>query len=231
MTPHLTSKLPLDLVLKTDAGEAHAVEVLDLRCTGVWARFPRKGDVIADGELVRLTLHSAALPEPMNLLAVVQSREEEHDSRCYNFEFPAQSFDQERAGPLFAQANRRGAYRVQPHSEESIPMQVSTQGGEFLADGTIDCLSASGLGIVVSDDDEVSFVPDDLVVVRLTLPSSEPELCLPATVRTRRRWTGRMRYGLEIDTDLMLNPELAAEEITAYVFGRQRQIAQGRSVN
>ena len=40
-----------------------------------------------------------------------------------------------------------------------------------------------------------------------------------------------MRYGLEIDTDLMLNPELAAEEITAYVFGRQRQIAQGRSAN
>jgi len=228
MTRPRTSALPVDILLRTNEYEARAIEVLDLRYNGVWARFTREGEALATGALVHLTLQSAALPEPLDLVAVVQSRDEEGDSRCYNFEFPDQGLALQHASPLLAQANKRGAFRVQPHSSESIAMVVTTAGGDFLAEGTIDCLSASGLGIVVTDDDEVSFAPDDCLIICFTLPNSTRELRLPAIVRTRRRWTGRMRYGLEIDSERLLYPERCEEEITSYVFERQREMIHGR---
>ncbi len=216
----------LELAILHRLGEEIAREVVDLSIDGAGTRFPAStAPKLAVGDVVRLTLRSPELAQPVELEAALVNQHERKRYRHFNFRFRHRGrLTSGLPSPFYRLLNRRGAYRA-PASGTADPVQVeiavpTDQLPRVKGIARLDNISATGLGALVPRAVENALAGIESVALELRLPENARTLAFMARILNRAQHEDMMYYGIKFDADRTTDFLDKAEDIVAYVLGR-----------
>ena len=208
------------------AGDAFVGEVVDGDARSLSLRFSNEiAPVFAIGELVSISLRSAALETPLDSDARVVARAEAEPNRTYRLKLDTRPTADPAATEAFLRLiSRRAAARVTLAPKEHVDVTViAKRSGETLElAGSIQDISASGARLLLKADADRLLFSVASLRIRFRLPGGDASLELPASIRHRAAAPDGIFYGIHFETGG--EPELLEhrEEISNFVFSRQR---------
>ena len=219
----------LEVAILHRLGEEIAREIVDLSIDGAGTRFPvDAAPKLAVGDVVRLTLRSPELAEPIEVEAAVVHQHELHRHRHVNFRFRNRS-NLERGLPsrLYRLLNRRSAYRA-PVETTDDPVQVGIAVPKehtpaFKGIARLSNISATGLGALAPRAVEDVLAGVQTVELELRFPGSDRALDLVALIRNRELHDETVYYGVKFDAGLTPDFLDKAEDIVAYILARRER--------
>jgi hypothetical protein len=181
------------------------------------ARFPVTGTMLALGSPVSLRFSGNELKQVISSTANVLERRDEDRHREYLFELTKP----EEIVPVLLPhiqkvGNRRGAVRIRPKA--SIHVTLTLESSLSIRAGLFD-ISASGMSLRVTPDQEAAIAQSTKVEVRAKLPGrpSYP-LCFRAWIRERRFVDELVHLGLAFIPEESADFSSQEQAILQYVF-------------
>ena len=136
--------------------------------------------------------------------------------------------DQETRMTLCPPTNRRRALRVRTQSREPIDVRLCSLDGTELSRSVVQDVSACGVGVFVTREEEQRLAGLWEFLVRLELPGVSGFLEFRSTVRQRRLTGSTILYGIRFDEAGTEKFASKQDHIYTYVMKRQREILESR---
>ncbi len=179
----------------------------------VTADFPRANcPILPLGSEVALGFHSPYLKEVVWAPSTVVFRREEQFRHRYRFLFSEAS--EALVQPV---VNCRRSARVQPASEEPLPVQVKSVDGRFEIAGELNDVSATGMSVFVPLEGEAQLFQIWNVQVNFRLPGVQHPFQFVGGICYRRLLGDRVHYGVDFHPDACLNFEHQHNQLNAFL--------------
>lgn len=217
----------LEVAIWTDSGDSLAGEVVDISPQGVALCVPRsRAPVLSLGESVAFPFTPQSQTNPVALRATVRSRRLMGKRWRYGLEFQLKdTLNMRFAEEFYGLFNRRHAFRVKPLPEEPIAVTITdlNTAASPTATARLHDVSATGLSVVISSNNEPSLADDEVLQTTLRPPTSQRSLTLAGRIRHRTQQGSNLLYGVQFDPQYTEQFEQDHEMLVDYIIHRQLQ--------
>lgn len=167
------------------------------------------------GAVVVLMFHGESLARPTEVFGTVVYRCENPLIQRYEFRF-----DREAREVLASVSDRRRAARV--HPDPALPVRVRLEADVLEApiEAVARDLSARGLSLLLTHEDEAKLFAISQLRITLRLPDEVEPLQFHGVVRYRSLTNRGIQYGVEFDREGSEDFEGQQERVAIYVLGR-----------
>ncbi len=155
--------------------------------------FPLEGaPLLPVGRAGELRFSRADTGETVSALGKVAFRGDSNTERGFHF-----LFGERTRQTLASLLEPRRAFRVHPDPDEPVAVTITVPGVPGAIIGAARDISKSGLGIDIPWEHEAALSKQDVVELRMRLPSQAQELVFTSRIRNRSLGAGAINYGIE----------------------------------